>query len=157
MTKDLQPLKDILYEILLSGKEENSGDNIALNQKMAVALSNPLRKEGVNIIQLQNVVNQKVIEKVTEALRFIDRHIEESVLSSQNVAEAEIIDKEPEDTLLELIYSALDKKMSLVAFTRHMQERYVVEAISSMGKEEAKRVLKIREPKLRQITGGKNG
>lgn len=153
---DLKPLRDILYDILVSG--DDSGDQITATQKMAVALSNAVRKDGVNVIQLQNVVNQKVIQKVTEALRFLDRHMEESLLTSQNVAEAEIIeDERPEDTLLELIYSAFDKKMSLIAFTRHMQERYVAEAVSSMGRKEAKKLLGIREPKLKQIIGGENG
>jgi hypothetical protein len=150
---DLRSLRDILYDILLSG--EDSRDQINATQKMAVAMSNAIRKDGVNVIQLQNVVNQKVIQKVTEALRFLDRHTEESLLASQNVAEAEIVvDEQPEDTLLELIYSALDKKMSLIAFTRHMQERYVAEAVASMGRKEAKKILGIREPKLKQIIGG---
>lgn len=150
MESNLMPLKNIMYDILNAG--DDGGDDVRANQQMAVQLSNTVRKEGTNIIQLQSVVSSKVINKVTEALKYIDALAARSLPEPQDVTEVTITESPNEVT--ELIYQCLDRKMSLVAFNKMMAERYCSEAVNSMGEQKAKQVLQIREPKLKKIIGG---
>lgn len=71
-------LRNILYELMLATHDDgNDGDNgrqdVAANQSMGVNLTSAVKKDGVNIIQLQNVkAIGKITTHVVEALRELD-------------------------------------------------------------------------------------
>lgn len=150
MDQDLLPIRNLLYEILLAGDDTGEAD-IKATQQMAVNLSKKVKEGGVSIFQLQSVVNKQVIQKVTEALRLMDTYTQAALPEPDDVQDAEVT--EPNE-IMDLIYSCLDKKMSLVAFCNHMAERYCAEAIASMGEVEARKTLKIRKKKMLELTTG---
>jgi hypothetical protein len=142
---NLVPLRQIFYDILLSG---NEGNDVKANQQMAVSLSNSVRKDGVNIIQLQSVVNNRIIEKVTEGLKYID--------TMPVLPEPEPVE-EDSNSLEQTIHGCLDKGMSLESFLDHMAGNYCTEAVAVFGANQAKEVLNVRGPKLARLTGGHSG
>ena len=68
----LSPIKQLLYD-LLSANNQADETSIAANQQLGVSMTNAVKKDGVNIIQLQNVISHKVITSAVEALKLLDQ------------------------------------------------------------------------------------
>lgn len=70
---NLTDLKEILYTMLETIGEQSDGQtDIKAFQNMGVELSNAVQKNGVNIVQVQSVVNIKLVPQITKALRLCD-------------------------------------------------------------------------------------
>jgi transcriptional regulator with GAF, ATPase, and Fis domain len=82
ITPVLIQLKDILYDTLMLKDEEDSmypqveslgnAKNVILNQQQNVKLSNPVQRNGVNIIQVQSVVSHQLTVNLVKALKLVD-------------------------------------------------------------------------------------
>ena len=71
VNKDLGTLRNAVYEIVTPPPEQSIPD-INQTQNMGVALTNSMKKEGVNIVQIQQTVNVHVINTSIKALKIID-------------------------------------------------------------------------------------
>lgn len=68
----VRDLKPIIYEIIKAATCSN--DNaISATQNLGVNISNSMKKDGVNIIQLQNVNGESIIPRLIDALQLIDK------------------------------------------------------------------------------------
>ena len=143
MNSNYPRLRNILYEILTAGVDSEPSDITAL-QNMGVSLSPAVNKQGTNIIQIQSVVNNKVITKVTEALKLLD--IIDAQAEPELVLEAEIPSSIP--NIREFIEERLEREMSLTGFLRFMEVLYIMIAIETLGETETKRVLRVREQRI---------
>ena len=152
----IEEIRSILYEILIA--DDNDGqDNIEpmirATQKMGVSLSSAVTREGgVRIFQLQNVVHQKVIKGVVEALRVIDKM--PLLPAPIDVTEVEPL-PEGEDqpkSLGEEIEGALDNEVSYPTFLAMVGRQFVHAAITrhETNKETAE-AIKISYSKLMQV------
>lgn len=68
----MEEVKQILFEIITSGGDDEEDQSIKAVQQMGVSLTNAVAKNGVNIIQVQSIVQKKVIEKAVKALQIIN-------------------------------------------------------------------------------------
>ena len=152
----LEQLKSILYEVITA--DDSDGQNnlepmIKATQQMGVSVSSAVTKNGgVRIFQLQNVVQQKVIKNVVNALRLID---------SMELAlpEPTVIDVVPEDdkkeerkTLGDEIEEALDNESSYAEFLSEVARQFVFAASTryETNKETAS-AIKISYSKFMQV------
>lgn len=139
-------IRSILYDILTAGSDSEPIDIKAM-QNMGVALSPAVSRQGTNIIQLQSVVNSKVINKVTDALKMIDTA--EADDRTVEVLEAEEVPKLPEpETLQSMVEEKLDNDTTLKDFISYMESFYILKAIEYLGEDDAKRILKIRKQRV---------
>lgn len=147
---DLTPVRNILYDIL-TAEHDDKGNNgeVTAAQSMGVNLTNAVKKDGVNIIQLQSVVNVKVIKKVTDALRFLDdaqKQIEKECVIEAEVEKEEVkaLPSPQPDFLIEM----LDKRATLKDFVEVAERKYIAEAVTRFGDTEAMRLLNIRKTRV---------
>jgi hypothetical protein len=97
-----QELRNTLYRLLEAATQDdgNGDNNVQAHQAMGVQLTNAMRKDGVNIIQLQNV---KAIGRVTsttvQALRELDAlevgYTEAQLLPAPEVHQAVTVEEAP--------------------------------------------------------------
>lgn len=149
----IEKVRDLLYDVLTAGDSDGQGDIdpvIKATQNMGVSLSSAVTKNGgVRIYQMQNVVHQKVIKNVVEALKMIDR--------LPRLPEPVIIETlpEPEDqqkSLGDEIEDALDNEVSYPTFLAMVGRQFVHAAITrhETTKETAE-AIKISYSKLMQV------
>jgi len=140
---NLNPIRNILYDILTAEDEQSS--SVQATQNMGVQLTQSIKKEGVTIVQLQSVVNKTVLMKVTEGLRMLDH---------MQVAEEEapLIELRPR-TLEDLAAEKVNEGYDLKAFLDMITSVYVSTAIAMMGPERARRQLRIRNETIKKVTG----
>lgn len=126
VSQDLNTLRDAVYEIVTPPAEQNQPD-ISQNQSMGVALTNSMKKEGVNIIQIQQTVNVHVISTSVKALKIID-NIQGRINSSpdQDLVVANL-NKEI-DGLKEQLQIAQDSMLQLE------EPRIITDAMSDISK-----------------------
>lgn len=69
---EISNIKPIIYDIfkLLSSSNDCAID---ATQNLGVSLTNSVKKEGVNIIQIQNVKSESVIPKLIDVLQILDQ------------------------------------------------------------------------------------
>lgn len=155
-------LRDILYSILTSDDADNNGVSQSITQQLGVAVSNAMRKEkSINVIQVQAVVNQKIINKVIDALKLLDSGPE--LIQAED--EVKLIDVQPEyieeekpkyeSTIVDLIDDSLDKKVTLNDFKESIGERYAAEAINQYGPEEARKILRLKPKTIKLMMQNK--
>ena len=109
-------LRELLYGILTGAVEKET--DVSLSQNMGVALSSAVRKEGVNILQLQSFNYQALAVAVTDALKLIDQarpvpHLIEDQRAepdSENDLEIVIEDSLANDTPLDEFLMAMTGK-----------------------------------------------
>jgi len=93
-------LKDHLYQILQDTNApppaEQSDKKVSLRQDLGVNLSPTIKKDGVNIIQLQSVDNRHLTVNVIEALKTLDS-LHEVLLTGQcKIRPAKMLEYEKE-------------------------------------------------------------
>lgn len=66
---EIQEVKEVFYDILHSAVGNNGQD---VQQNLGVSLSKAVQRDGVNIIQIQNVNSVEMIDKVIKGLRVLD-------------------------------------------------------------------------------------
>lgn len=77
LTLDIKLLKPLLYDLLMSACETQPNDNaVSMKQGMGVNLSNSVKKEGVNIIQIQTARLDTMVPKLVEAMQMVDMLVE---------------------------------------------------------------------------------
>ena len=149
----IEKVREILYDVLTAGDgdEQNEIDPvIRATQNMGVSLSSAVTKNGgVKIFQMQNVVHQKVIKNVVEALRMIDRlpQLPEPII----VETFSEVEDQPK-SLGEEIEEALDNEVSYPTFLAMVAKQFVHAAITrhETNKETAE-AIKISYSKLMQV------
>jgi uncharacterized Ntn-hydrolase superfamily protein len=147
--QQLKLIREKLYNILTAGND-TQGDVKAV-QNMGVALSNPIKKEGVNIIQLQSVVNNQVIHYVTEALKLIDEIMMDSIIDITPQEEKYFNEyNDMEVYILNLVSHGYTLKMIL----NEIKNLTIEKTIEKYGNEKAKQVLRIRKLRDNNILEG---
>jgi len=73
MNSELVALKDLMYDTLTIEDSKDDDKNITAHQNMGVQLSSAMKKEGVTIVQMQNVINKQVTLNLVKALKIIDK------------------------------------------------------------------------------------
>ena len=122
---------------------------------MGVSVSSGMSKNGIKIFQLQNVVQQKVIGHVVEALRVIDA----MGTMPEHVVGMKVLDvvepkEECQASLSDLIQDALDKKTGCFDFLKEVEVDYVAAAMERHDSyKEAAKALQISYSKLMQVRG----
>ena len=72
MNKDeIGQLKNLLYDTLILDEQPQDRD-ISLTQNMGVSITKALSKDGVNLVQIQSIVDKKIIVNMVQALKIID-------------------------------------------------------------------------------------
>lgn len=148
----LEKVKSILYDVLTA--DDNGQNNlepvIKATQNMGVTVSSAVMKNGVNVFQLQNVVHQKVIKNVVEALRVIDR-IDSLPIPVEPLLIQES-SSEYQKTLEEEIEEALDNEVSYSSFIKEIGQQFIFAAIKRHDVlKEAAIAIKISYSKLMQV------
>ncbi len=128
---ELSKLKDFMYDILEIEDDDQQKDSIVANQGMGVQLSNAMKKDGVTIVQMQNVVNKKVTTNVVKSLRLIDK-----LLDNSRSIEIEQTTPAPQitlDHLIQVIAWLADKGLKMKDFDNLMRGLYCREQIKVEG------------------------
>lgn len=116
---EVDKLRCVLYDLLTGSVENDDAPNVT--QNMGIALTNAMRKDGVNIVAVQSVNIRKIALKVTEALRVLDhaRPVE--------VVEAQVV--EDHDSLPAIIEANLNEGVTLDDFLDFVATAYVSAAM----------------------------
>ena len=147
-----EEVRNILYEVITANDGE-SRDNlepmIKATQSMGVSVSSAVTKNGgVRIFQLQNVVQQKVIKNVVDALKIIDA-MTLALPSPQPVID---VTPEPEETLEEKIEEALDKELTYNLFLNMIGRKFILAATKRHETfKETAAAIKVSYSKLMQV------
>lgn len=149
----VEKVRDLLYDVLTAGDSDGQDDKspvVKAIQNMGVSLSSAVTKNGgVKIFQMQNVVHQKVIKNVVEALKMIDR--------LPRLPEPITVETlpEPEDqpkSLGEEIEEALDDEASYAEFLAIVGRQFIHAAIArNDNHKETAATIKISYSKLMQV------
>lgn len=148
-----EEIKNILYEVLTAGDNEgqtNLEPMIKATQNMGVSVSSAVAKNGgVNIFQLQNIVHQKVIKNVVEALKIIDK------MPLLLVPVEPLLIEEPKEqikTLEEVIEDALDNDLTYSDFLNGIGKQFIFAAIARHNThKETAAAIKVSYSKLMQV------
>ena len=119
MNQELANLKQLIYETLTV--EETEKQDISAVQTMGVQLTNAVKKDGVTIVQLQNVMNKQVTFNLVKALQIIDQ-------LQQNVITPSITS----DVINDVIEHILQETPSLKSFDLKMRQ-LLIENLSRKG------------------------
>lgn len=151
----LQQVRSILYEVLTADDNEgqdNLDPMIKATQSMGVSVSSAVTKNGgVKIFQLQNVVHQKVIKNVVEALKVIDA-MPLALPEPQDVIDVEPELEEPQKSLGEEVEEALDNGLSYSEFLNTVGRQFIFAALTrNKTHKETAAAIKISYSKLMQV------
>jgi hypothetical protein len=73
MTKSLMDLKTVLYDMLTTlTKNDTEGDPVAITQQLGIQMSKAVQRDGVNVIQLQNVHLSRIVPHLIDGMKLID-------------------------------------------------------------------------------------
>jgi hypothetical protein len=73
MTKSLMDLKAVLYDMLTAVTQNGENANPAkVTQQLGIQMSKAVQKDGINVIQLQNIHLNTVIPHLIEGMKLID-------------------------------------------------------------------------------------
>ena len=131
-SSDLMTLKENMYDILDMEDDDKDETNITANQGMGVQLTNAMKKDGVNIIQMQNVVNKKVTTNVVKSLRLIDKLMMGNIQTT-SVTEAKKPNRITMEHVLQVIEWLANKNLSLKNLDQLIRGMYVQEMVSKLG------------------------
>lgn len=95
MDRHLTELRGMVYDLLIP---DNDGSDISAVQSMGVSLSRSIKKDGVNVIQIQNV-DYKVNTVAVQLLRKIDDLRDIPTKSSQVIDVTEKIEEDSSEAL----------------------------------------------------------
>lgn len=141
-----QALRNSLYQLLEAAtQEEGNGDNsVQAHQALGVQLTNAMRKDGVNIIQMQNI---KAIGRITsttvQALRELDqleaqdaeiiiRHAEVPALPDAEPAQLEY-NPPLEDALSYICRAMLGAGLDIKGIVKVIRYGAAMEAVALLG------------------------
>jgi len=131
-------LKDSLYQILQESTTPAEQDkDVSLTQTLGVSLTSAIKKDGVNIIQLQNHVdNRQLAVNVIEALRTVDS-LHEALLTGQcKVRPAQITADQQEIKRLQQELNEVQTK--LITYDGDVQDGEVIEDETNKSSTEEK-------------------
>lgn len=146
---DLIEIRQKLYDILTADDEDRPSP-INATQNMGVAMSNAIKKEGVTIIQMQNVVSKTIIHHVTEALRLLDTmELEQRIIEVEEAEVDEVPQIEDTRATVEDFFNvAIDSGLSLDDLCKRIGGMYLLAMLDRYAEGEARRRLKIRQPRF---------
>ena len=136
MTKSLMDLKNVLYEMLttLTQNGNKQDDPVQVTQQLGVQMSKAVQKDGVNIIQLQNVHMSLVVPHLIEGMKLIDelafelpkefvqvKQITHAPIQIEPIDADEEEDDDPIDTCCKFLY---DQKIQWKEMQELMKARY---------------------------------
>jgi hypothetical protein len=132
-------VKRLLYEIITTG--EDAEQSIQAVQQMGVSITNAVSKRGINIIQLQNVVQAKVIQNAVKCLQLIDEQKQHYARLPMERRLPIIIDNKNEDILLpdeafkNFIRADLNEGLTLEHFLNRVIKIFLSHALLMYGDE----------------------
>ena len=109
---ELIELKNRLYD-LLDTNEDEAGDSII--QKLNVSMTAAIQKQGVTIIPIQNAVQKRIVVKVINILKQVDK-----MLEGPQVVKKEVLD------LSALCEEWADKKIALQDVIEEIKLAYLM-------------------------------
>jgi hypothetical protein len=151
MNKTIQDLKVVLFSIM---EDAFLPSDINATQQMGIQLSNAVKREGVLIIQNQNVeVYARIIPRVVKAIRLCD---DISLANHYEKPMVEIEKKEPpEDPVEECCSFLFDQNTKWEAMQKMMRYRYLEYVTSKFKtKIEAANMLGIGPTYLSKLSQG---
>jgi len=125
---DLIQLKNLLYDTL-TAEEEDSGTDVVANQNLGVNLTKAIKKDGVQIFQLQSVVNKKITNNVIKSLKIVDKLQEKERILPSPIQTPEL----SLDHVIQVIEWLASKNIPLKQFDKLMRGLYVSEIVSDSG------------------------
>jgi len=130
MNSELVELKELMYDTLTL-EESNATDekSIAAHQNMGVQLTNAVKKEGVTIVQMQNVINKQVTINLVKALKLIDKLQDNSNTIEISSGKALQID----DNVIKCVLDYLINEVSTLKEFDLRMRQLLVENLSSKG------------------------
>lgn len=138
----LDQVKNVLYEILTDDGTDTDEGAVKATQNMGVSVTNSMKKSGINIIQMQSVVNKKVVNKVVKALSLIDD------IKNHSPAKADI----QIETIFAVIEWLADQNLTLNEFLTGMKRAYVEAIVNRHDtRTEAAKVLGIQRTYLSRL------
>ena len=136
----LGKLKELMYNIITC-EPETKDPTVAANQGMGVQLSPNMKKDGVNIIQVQNVNNYKITSIAINSLRLIDEIVQHTIVnkveSKQITPDNNNDDHNHNQITMEHVIQVIewlaDKNYDLKFFDRLMRGLYAKEIVDRTG------------------------
>lgn len=123
-TTDLVALKNLLYDTLAADDEESTSTDITASQNLGVSLTNAIKKDGVQIFQLQSVVSKKVTNNIVKSLKIVDKLQDQERLPVSTSKELTM------DHVIQVIEWLASKKLPLKKFDKLMRGLYVTKVLS---------------------------
>lgn len=135
----LTKLKELMYNIITC-EPDTTDPNISAKQGMGVNISNAIKKDGVNIIQMQNVTNHKVTTIAINSLRLIDEIVQNTIINEaekHKKPNIEVIEESNNKITIEHVIQVIewlaDKEYDLKFFDRFMRGLYAREIVDRTG------------------------
>jgi len=126
----LAKIRKSIYQIIEMKPASSGNMDISMDQKMNLALSNAVKKDGVNIIQLQNMeIIQATISNAMDAIRILDE-IQFAPNVIDVVPQEEPDDAIPFESIKELLITFIRNGITYKDFISAMKRAYVLCAIS---------------------------
>lgn len=130
-------LKPVLYELLTNACMQDSGASGEITQNLGVSLTNAVKREGVNIIQIQNVKLDSIVPQIVVALKMVDQLVQREAITVKQIemkeeeVEAKAIEHVPKDVdddtdpIEELCDFMYEQKMNWNKVSDLIKVRYV--------------------------------
>lgn len=154
MNSSLMELKSILFSIL---EESFKQSDVTATQQMGVNLSNSIRKDGVVIIQNQNVeVYARIVPNIVKSIKLCDLINENRVLipeKTETIDITEVVDNDDTDPIKECCEWLFENKIGWIEMQELMRKRYMNHVISQFKtKADAAKFLKVGSTYLSKLT-----
>ena len=130
----MNPVADLKDTLLTMLESAFQGNDVTVNQQLGVNISNAVKKDGVVIIQNQNVeVYSRIIPSMTKALRLCDV-LEEYAQPSQLLPLPIIKDVDPVQDCCKWLF---DKRIGWIEMQDFMREKYLEYVINQFDTKSA--------------------
>jgi hypothetical protein len=130
-------VKELLFEIITTG--ENAEQSIKAVQQLGVSITNAVAKNGVNIIQLQNVVQTKVIKNAVKCLQLMDGYKQTYPALPMERRTPIIVGNQseevlkPDEAFKNFVRADLNDQLTLEQFLNRVIKIYLTHALEKYG------------------------
>jgi len=92
LPEKIKKLKEILYNTLILDHTQGADQN-TITQNLSVSMTNAVKKNGINIFQIQSVVQNKIIVNIVNALKVVDEIQEEMIENVTPIDSTYLLDR----------------------------------------------------------------
>ena len=116
----LQAVRQKLYEIISYEPLADPGKGMML-QQLEISMTKAVRREGVNVFQLQSSVTHHIITRVVEVLKELDR-VSVAPLALPCPDESDLDNRKPIDVVMEEL---VDQGLPVMAARKYLTRKYI--------------------------------